>query len=83
MFSSIKKNKKILTTVKLKIFADKNICGEYFCGVKISLLHKEEGHFMIANIITANIFIRNFFVYDGNIFSPPEGEKTSGFPTPK
>jgi hypothetical protein len=47
-------------TVKLKIFADKNICGKYFRGVKIALLIKEHGHFM-----TANIFVRKFFVDDG------------------
>jgi hypothetical protein len=52
--------------VKLKIFADKNICGKYFRGIKIAILHKEQGHFLTANIITANIFIRKFFVDDGN-----------------
>jgi hypothetical protein len=50
---------------KLKIFADKNICGKYFRGMKIVLQRKEQGHFMTANIITANIFIRKFFVDDG------------------
>jgi hypothetical protein len=61
-------------SVKLKIFADKNICGKYFCGCKIALLRKEHGHLITANIITANIFIRKFFIDDGRlkVFFPRE-----------
>jgi hypothetical protein len=54
-----------LITVKLKIFADKNIGDKYFCGQKMTLLRKEQVHFPTTNIITAKIFIRKFFVDDG------------------
>jgi hypothetical protein len=47
-------------TVKPKIFADKNICENNICGMKIPLFHNQEGHFHAAKIFTANIFIRNF-----------------------
>jgi hypothetical protein len=48
-------------TVKLKIFADKNVGDNNICGMKITLMRKEQGYFHNAKIFTANIFIRKFF----------------------
>jgi hypothetical protein len=60
------------TTVKLKIFADNNICENNICDHKITLFLAQDGHFTYAKIFTANIFIRNFSFYwgnDGKVFS--------------
>jgi hypothetical protein len=53
-------------TVITKKIADKNICGKYFCDQKMALFFMQEGHFLTANIITANIFIRKNLKLYGN-----------------
>jgi hypothetical protein len=59
-------------TTKLKISADKNICGNNICGQKIPFFLVQEGDFSTAKIFSANIFIRKFFVNDGILtFLPP------------
>jgi hypothetical protein len=54
-------------TVKVKIFADKNICENNICGYKMTLFLAHKGDFHTTKIFTANIFIRKFFVNDGNL----------------
>jgi hypothetical protein len=55
-------------TVKLKIFADKNICEiifairKYPCSL-CQIKKQQKGDFTTAKIFTANIFIRNFFFF--------------------
>jgi hypothetical protein len=59
-------------TVIDKKIADKNICGKYFRGTKMTLLASENSH-LVPQILLSQIFLSaiffSFTVWDENIFA--------------